>query len=182
MTSTDGKPDVDKETVSATQVKLSKTTFTYNGKKQQPKLTVKNKAGKAIASSDYKTQFSSGCKNVGQYTVKITFSGNYKGTVTKTFKILPKGTSLKSVKSSGKKQIKVTWKKQNKQTTGYKIQYTTDKKFKKSVKASTITKNKYTTSCRCALSSDGTWNICRSSTFDGKGGKSCDRTYSSRSG
>ena len=135
---------MDKETVSATQVKLSKTTFTYNGKKQQPKLTVKNKAGKAIASSDYKTQFSSGCKNVGQYTVKITFSGNYKGTVTKTFKILPKGTSLKSVKSSGKKQIKVTWKKQNKQTTGYKIQYTTDKKFKKSVKASTITKNKYT--------------------------------------
>ena len=48
------------------------------------------------------------------------------------------------MKNSGKKQIKVTWKKQNKQTTGYKIQYTTDKKFKKSVKASTITKNKYT--------------------------------------
>ena len=48
------------------------------------------------------------------------------------------------MKNSGTKQIKVTWKKQNKQTTGYKIQYTTDKKFKKSVKASTITKNKYT--------------------------------------
>ena len=137
---TDGKPDVDKETVSATQVKLSKTTFTYNGKKQQPKLTVKNKAGKAIASSDYKTQFSSGCKNVGQYTVKITFSGNYKGTVTKTFTIDPKGTSLKSVKA-GKKSFTANWKAQKTQTSGYQVQYSTNKKFAKSVKTSTISKN-----------------------------------------
>ena len=137
---TDGKPDVDKETVSATQVKLSKTTFTYNGKKQQPKLTVKNKAGKAIASSDYKTQFSSGCKNVGQYTVKITFSGNYKGTVTKTFTIDPKGTSLSKVKAA-RKSFSATWKKQSKQTSGYQLQYSTNKKFAKSVKTSTISKN-----------------------------------------
>ena len=137
---TDGKPDVDKETVSATQVKLSKTTFTYNGKKQQPKLTVKNKAGKAIASSDYKTQFSSGCKNVGQYTVKITFSGNYKGTVTKTFTIDPKGTSLKSVKA-GKKSFTANWKAQKTQTSGYQLQYSTNKKLAKAVKTSTISKN-----------------------------------------
>ena len=137
---TDGKPDADKEAVSSGQVKLSKTTFTYNGKKQQPKLTVKNKAGKAIASSNYKVQFSSGCKNVGQYTVKITFSGNYKGTVTKTFTIAPKGTSLKSVKA-GKKSFTATWKKQSKQTNGYQVQYAKDKKFTKSVKTTTVSKN-----------------------------------------
>ena len=100
--------------------------------------------GKKVAASNYTVKYSSGRKNVGTYKVTVTMKNNYTGKVTKTFKILPKGTSLKSVKNSGKKQIKVTWKKQNKQTTGYKIQYTTDKKFKKSVKASTITKNKYT--------------------------------------
>lgn len=132
--------DTKKETISANQVKLSKTTFTYNGKKQQPKVSVKNKSGKVLAASDYKVQYASGCKNVGEYTVKVTFGGNYKGTVTKTFKIVPNGTKLTSVKA-GKKSFTATWKKQKTQTSGYEVAYSTDKKFAKSVKTSTISKN-----------------------------------------
>lgn len=79
-------------------------------------------------------------QNVGQYTVKITFSGNYKGTVTKTFTIDPKGTSLKSVKA-GKKSFTANWKAQKTQTSGYQLQYSTNKKFAKSVKTPTISKN-----------------------------------------
>ena len=132
-----------KKKVTSKNVTLSTTAYTYTGKVRKPAVKVVVN-GKKVAASNYTVKYSSGRKNVGTYKVTVTMKNNYTGKVTKTFKILPKGTSLKSVKNSGKKQIKVTWKKQNKQTTGYKIQYTTDKKFKKSVKASTITKNKYT--------------------------------------
>lgn len=132
-----------KKKVTSKNVTLSTTAYTYIGKVRKPAVKVVVN-GKKVAASNYTVKYSSGRKNVGTYKVTVTMKNNYTGKVTKTFKILPKGTSLKSVKSSGKKQIKVTWKKQNKQTTGYKIQYTTDKKFKKSVKASTITKNNYT--------------------------------------
>ena len=132
-----------KKKVTSKNVTLSTTAYTYTGKVRKPAVKVVVN-GKKVAASNYTVKYSSGRKNVGTYKVTVTMKNNYTGKVTKIFKILPKGTSLKSVKSSGKKQIKVTWKKQNKQTTGYKIQYTTDKKFKKSVKASTITKNKYT--------------------------------------
>lgn len=133
----------DKVKVTSKNIKLTAYAYTYNGKVRKPAVKVVVN-GKKVAASNYTVKYSSGRKNVGTYKVTVTMKNNYTGKVTKTFKILPKGTSLKSVKNSGKKQIKVTWKKQKKQTTGYKIQYTTDKKFKKSVKASTITKNKYT--------------------------------------
>ena len=47
----------------------------------------------------------------------------------------PKGTSLKKATPT-KNSIKITWKKQTKKINGYKIQYSTNKKFKK---AKTIT-------------------------------------------
>ena len=46
--------------------------------------------------------------------------------------------------SAAKKGFKVTWKKQTSQTSGYEIQYSTDKNFKKAVKTATIGKNKTT--------------------------------------
>ena len=55
----------------------------------------------------------------------------------------PKKPTLISVKSKNKKTITVKWKK-DKTVTGYKIQYSTNKKFKKGVKKITIKKNKTT--------------------------------------
>lgn len=58
-------------------------------------------------------------------------------------KIVPATTS-KDGYTAAKKGFKVTWKKQTSQTSGYEIQYSTDKNFKKAVKAVTIGKNKTT--------------------------------------
>ena len=46
--------------------------------------------------------------------------------------------------NAAKKKLTVKWAKQTKETTGYQIQYTTDAKFKKSIKTKTISKNKTT--------------------------------------
>lgn len=52
-----------------------------------------------------------------------------------------KETSIKKL-TAGKKKITVKWKKQRKNTDGYEIQYSTNKKFKKAVKTVTIKNNK----------------------------------------
>lgn len=121
-------------------VALSKTAFTYNGKTQKPTVTVTGSDGQKIASSNYSVAYSSGQKNVGRYTVTITFKGNYSGTIKKTYDIVPKGTSLSKL-TAGKKSFSVKWKKQSSQTTGYEVQYSTDKNLKKGVKRVSITKN-----------------------------------------
>ena len=123
------------------KVTLSTTTYTYNGKTKKPSVKVKDSKGKTIKKSYYKVSYSSGRKNVGTYKVKVTFKKKYKGSITKTFKIIPKKTSLSSVKGT-KSSITVKWKKQSKQTSGYQIQYTTDKKFKKGVKTTTVSSYK----------------------------------------
>lgn len=51
----------------------------------------------------------------------------------------PKSTSIKKL-TKGKKQFKVTWKKAS-SISGYQIQYSTDKKFKKNNKAVTAKKS-----------------------------------------
>ena len=125
------------------QVKLSKKSFTYNGKVQKPSVTVKDSKGKALKNgTDYTVSYPKGMKNVGKYTVKVTLKGNYSGTKSLTYNINPKGTSVSKV-TAAKKGFKVTWKKQTTQTTGYQVQYSTSSKFK-SAKTVTISKNKTT--------------------------------------
>ena len=122
-------------------IKLSKTAYTYNGKVQKPSVTVKDSKGKALKNgTDYTVSYPKGMKNVGKYTVKVTLKGNYSGTKSLTYNINPKGTNVSKVKAA-KKGFKVTWKKQATQTTGYQVQYSTSSKFK-SAKTVTISKNK----------------------------------------
>ena len=110
-------------------VTLSKTSYTYNGKAQKPSVSVKDASGKKIASSNYKVTYASGCKNVGSYTVKITFRGNYTGTIYQKFTINPKGSTISSL-SARSGAFTVKWKKQFVQTTGYQIQYSVRSSFK----------------------------------------------------
>ena len=132
-------------------IKLSKTAYTYNGKVQRPGVTVKNSKGKALKNgTDYKISYPKGMKNVGKYTVKVTLKGNYSGSKSMTYNINPKGTSVSKVKAA-KKSFKVTWKKQATQTTGYQVQYSTSSKFKKA-KTVTISKNKTTSKSVSKLS------------------------------
>lgn len=69
------------------EVRLSQTSYKYNGKIHHPKVTVVDAAGKKISSSNYTVTYSKGCKKKGTYKVTITFKGNYKGNIVKKFKI-----------------------------------------------------------------------------------------------
>ena len=123
-------------------VKLSATTYTYNGKVKTPSVTVKDANGKTLKkNTDYTVKYASGRKKVGTYKVTITFKGNYSGTKTLSFKINPKATSLSKL-TAATKSLKVKWKKQSTQVTGYEIQYSTSKKF---TSAKKVTVKKYKT-------------------------------------
>lgn len=119
-------------------VKLSKTSYTYDGKEKKPGVTVADVLGNPISKSEYTVTYPKSAKNVGKYTVTIKFKNHYVGTEKRTFTINPKGTSLSKVTSPKKAQLKVTWKKQATQTTGYQVQYSTDKNFKKGNKTVTV--------------------------------------------
>ena len=135
----------------ASNIKLNKTAYTYNGKVQKPSVTVKDSKGKTLKNgTDYTVTYPKGMKNVGKYTVKVTLKGNYSGTKSLTYNINPKGTSVSKV-TAAKKGFKVTWKKQATQTTGYQVQYSTSSKFK-SAKTVTISKNKTTSKSVSKLS------------------------------
>lgn len=120
-------------------ITLSATKYTYDGKVKKPTVKVVDANGKTVAATNYTVTYASGRKIVGKYTVKITFKGNYSGTVSKTFTIVPKTTSISSL-TAASKGFTVKWKKQATQTTGYQIQYSTSSKFT-SPKTVTVTKN-----------------------------------------
>ena len=88
---------------------------------------------------DYTVEYKNNTK-VGKASIVITGTGNYKGTITKTFTINPKPTSLKKPKAL-KKGFLAKWKAQKAEVTGYKLQYSLKKNFKKA-KTVTIKKNK----------------------------------------
>ena len=134
-------------------VTLSDTTYTYNGKVRTPEVTVTDRNGNALTEgTDYKVTMAAGRINVGQYSVSVTFQGNYSGTYQTTFTICPKGTSLRTLKGA-RKSMKVTWKKQSKQISGYEIQYSTSKKFK-NAKIKTVSKYKTTSKTLKKLSAN----------------------------
>ena len=124
-------------------IKLSQTSYTYNGKSKKPYVTVKDSKGKALKNkTDYTVTYPKNMKNVGSYTITIKLKGNYKGTVKKTFQIIPKGTSISEI-TPKKKGFALEWNKQAVQTTGYEVAYSTNKKFtKKTTGTITVGKSK----------------------------------------
>ena len=123
-------------------IKLAKTSYTYSGNALQPKVTVTDSNSKTVSASNYTVKYTNN-KKVGTAKVTITFKGNYSGSVSKTFKINPKGTKLSKL-TANKKGFTAKWSKQSTQTTGYQLQYSTDKNFKKNNKTVTVSKNSTT--------------------------------------
>ena len=109
-------------------VALTTAKYTY-GSVRTPGVVVKDSKGKTLKkNTDYTVTYPGGRKNVGSYTVKVVFKGNYSGSKNLTFKIFPKATSLSKL-SSAKKAFGVSWKRQLTQTTGYQIQYSLKSNF-----------------------------------------------------
>lgn len=115
-------------------VKLSKTQYTFDGKKKTPTVTVLDSKGNALEKGkDYTVKYSSGRKNVGKYKVKVVFCGNYAGEKALTFQIIPeKVTGLKV--TAGKKSAQLKWN-PAKGATNYIVYYATEKDgtYKKAV-------------------------------------------------
>lgn len=123
------------------RITLGSTTYSYTGKSQKPSVTVKNSKGKTVPASSYTVSYSKDTKSVGKHSVKITLKGNYTGSKTLYYTIIPKNTSLSKL-TAGKKSFTVTLKKYTTQTTGYQIQYSTSSNFKG---AKTVTLSNKTT-------------------------------------
>lgn len=127
--------------IALSTIKSSVTSVTYTGKSQQPAVVITDTTGQTVDPSNYTLTYSNN-KNVGQAAVTATGIGNYTGTLTAVFNIVPKGTNLSKV-TAKKKSFLAKWKKQSAQTSGYELQYATNAKFK-GAKIKTVKKNKTT--------------------------------------
>ena len=117
------------------------TSVTYTGSVVRPKGMIVQVDGRTLKEGvDFTV--SCGGVNVGKASCTITGRDQYVGSKSITFNIIPKGTSLSSVKK-GSKRFTVKWKKQTKKMksktiTGYQIQYSTDSKFRTGNKTVTV--------------------------------------------
>lgn len=125
----------------------------YGSKAFSLDIFMENGNGKLIyKSSDRKVATVNGSgkvtpKGVGVATITVKVdSRNYKAASVKIKVIIePAKVAIKSLKAENGKKLVVKWKKDAK-ATGYLVQYSTDKKFKRGVKQKTVSKNK-TASC-----------------------------------
>lgn len=90
-----GQPDT--KDISECKVKLSNTTYNWNGQAKKPTVKVTDGKNTLELGKDYKVAYSGNRKNVGTYKVTVKGMGNYTGTVTKSFKItVSKGKTYKA--------------------------------------------------------------------------------------
>ncbi len=157
------------------KIKLSATSYTYNGKTKKPSVKVYTSSGKLISSSNYTVVYPSGRKYVGTYKIKIVFKNNFKGTEYVTFKINPAKTPVTKL-VPGKKCLKVYVGKST-SVSGYQIQYSTSKSFKA---AKTVTTKSYKTNVVTlkSLGSKRTYYV-RVRTYKKVGGKTYYSGWSS---
>ncbi|MDD6650572.1 MAG: BspA family leucine-rich repeat surface protein [Eggerthellales bacterium] len=119
-------------------VSLKTSSYTFDGKEKAPAVTVKDGSGAVIGSGNYTVSYSSN-KYVGTATAKVTFKGNYSGTVTKSFKIVAPSIAKPTnyTPTSYSKALKAKWKKVS-GVTGYKVTIATNSKFTKGKKTYTV--------------------------------------------
>lgn len=132
-----------KSPVQLADVSLSKTTYVYSGKKAVPAVSVSRGGKKLVLGTDYTVTVSANTA-VGKASVSIKGIGKYCGTTVRYFNIIPKTTSVKAIKKSGKNALKATVTSQRTQTSGYQIQCCRYKSFKSGVKSITLKNNAYT--------------------------------------
>lgn len=92
-------------------IALSKANYTYNGKVQKPAVTVIGSDNVKIPDSGYTISYSNAAsKNAGNYSVTLTFKGNYSGTITLNYSITLTNPALFKAKNVSK-GIKISWRK-----------------------------------------------------------------------
>ena len=108
-------------------IKLSTSTYTYNGKAKTPSVVVKDSKGKTLKKdTDYTVKYASGRKTPGKYTVTVTFKGKYSGTKKLTLTIEPKAPSISSLTSKTKGKAVIKWTNVTGES-GYQLYFATSK-------------------------------------------------------
>jgi len=90
-------------------IKLSGTSFTYDGTAKKPSVTVKDSKGNSLVNNeDYIVSYDSDCKNPGKHVAKIMFRGNYSGTKSLSYTVKP--SKVKGVKATQTiKTLTLSW-------------------------------------------------------------------------
>ncbi|MCD8012976.1 MAG: hypothetical protein LUG99_07355 [Lachnospiraceae bacterium] len=142
----------------------------YTGTAISPTLTVTcdNGASILVQGTDYDVSYSQNTE-VGTASVTITGMGTYTGSMVKTFSIVPQVPVFSKLKAycNG---FKATWKKVAEQSTGYQLQYSTDKSFDDSSTVTKTIKDPSTVTLSCLVSdSKKTYyvRVCTYKTVDG---------------
>ena len=107
------------------QARLGKVTaydMQYNGKVRNPAIYLLSNYEKLKLGKQYKIVTKKKIKKVGKYKIKIKGIGNYTGTRTVSFKIIPKMIKKVKTKRRGSSSITIKWGK-SKGATGYRVQY-----------------------------------------------------------
>lgn len=111
------------------EIKLSDTSYVYDGKAHKPTVTVTLTNGVALREGyDYTVSYQKGRKKAGKYKVTISLKYNYGSKEYEYFTIKPKAVSVSSI-SAVKKGFKLKWKPADEAITGYQIQYSLKSSF-----------------------------------------------------
>ncbi len=121
---------------------LTKTKFNYKGQAWKPITSVQvygDKNGEEVLltrNKDYRLAYSNNV-NVGTASVIVIGIGNYTGTKTVNFTIVPTMRQFADIKA-GKGSVRLKWTRYKEQATGYEYQYSKTKDFSKDVVKGTV--------------------------------------------
>ena len=87
-----------------------RSTYSYNGGLKTPTVVIKDSSGKTLVNgTDYTYTYETDRKSVGAHTIKVKFKGNYSGTKTMTYYVVPKATSKIEV-TQDTNTLNISWK------------------------------------------------------------------------
>lgn len=124
---------------------LSSTKCVYNGKVRTPSVTVKDAYNEILTEGvDYEVSYSEGFKLPGKYEITIEFMGDYSGTKTLYFTIVPKAVTNIKVSGQNATSLTLSWSKST-GATGYKVyKYNTKSKKYEAIKTTSSLSYKVT--------------------------------------
>ena len=115
--------------ISKLTLSLNKTKYIYDGAVKKPYPTVKTANGATLTNGTHFTYaYATNRKSVGAHTVTVTMKGNYTGTKTLSYTIVPASTTIYSL-TAGTKSIGVKINNKVKSISGYEVTYSTAKDF-----------------------------------------------------
>ena len=103
--------------ISEKTISLSAKKYTYSGSAKKPSVTVEG----LTKGTDYTVTYSNNT-SVGTASVTVTGMGNYTGTITETFTIVPKAPASATAKLTGHDDVKFSWSK-SAGASGYTVYY-----------------------------------------------------------